>query len=136
MSIRNWVVSCFKLSHFHPNVLTFQALKALWTQEIAILILWKIVSQTEGHYFDHVVLTLESQSNSSCAEIYWVSYRATYFSKTLAQEQHTILGTSEYYSFNKNSVKSLHFWYGQSCHLQSHRINSWNFSTAYQLYVI
>ena len=73
MSIRNWVVSCFKLSHFHPNVLTFQALKALWTQEIAILILWKIVSQTEGHYFDHAVLTLESQSNRSCAEIYSVT---------------------------------------------------------------
>ena len=85
---------------------------------------WQIVSYTEGHCFDHVVLTLESQNNISCAEMYSVSHRTTYFSKTLTQEQHTILGTSEYYSFNTNSVKSLHFWYGQSCDLQSHHSNS------------
>ena len=119
------------LSHCHPNIFTFPALKVLWTQDIAILILRKIVSHTEEHYFDHVVLTLESQNNSSRAEIYPFSYRTTYFSKTLAQEQHAILGTSKYLSFNRNSVKSLNFPYDQGCDLQSHHINSWNFNTAY-----
>ena len=131
-SIRNRVLSYFKLSHCHLDTFTFPALKVLWNQDIAILILWKIVSHTEEHYFDHVVLTLESQNNSSRAEIYPFSYRTTYFSKTLAQEQHTILGTSQYLSFNRNSVKSLHFPYDQSCDLQSHHINSWNFNTAYK----
>ena len=36
-SIRNWVVSYFKLSHCHPNVFTFPALKTMWTQEIGKL---------------------------------------------------------------------------------------------------
>ena len=82
-SIRNWVVSYFKISHCHPNVFTFPALKTLWTQEIVILILCQIISHTEDHYFDHVVLTLESQNNSSRTEIYSVSYKIGYFSKTL-----------------------------------------------------
>ena len=58
-------------------------------------------------FFYHLVQAWERQNNSSCADINKVCHRTMCFSKTLTQEKHVFLGTSEYFQLTRNSVKYL-----------------------------
>ena len=80
----------------------------------------QIIAHTKGHYFDHLLQAWERQNSSPCAVMNKVCQRTMYFSKTLAQEHHIFLCTSEYFELTRNSV--IFF----KCFLDTASVLTWN----------